>query len=262
MVLEAHKHEHSSFITLTYSDDFLPENHSLVPKDVTNFLKRLRRRLGPQSLRYYACGEYGGGKGRPHYHLAVFGVGLHDTQDIQKAWTCPDTKKPIGFVYVGTLTLDSAQYIAKYIQKGETKRDQFPDGRHPEFSRMSKRPGIGALAIPDIADHLTSNEGADLIMSHGDVPIALTHGRRSLPLGRYLRRKLREQVGLDEEEVKKNQSKKRLQELSAMQIEDEVLARTPKERADLRRRRFEEKKQKIRNLEARIRLKNNRGGSL
>lgn len=265
MILEAHKHEHSSFVTLTYSDEFLPKNNSLIPRDLTLFLKRLRRRLGAEiytkTLRYYACGEYGTYSERPHYHLAIFGVGLHHTEDIQKAWSCPDTKEPKGFVYVGTLTLDSAQYIASYIQKGKTKPDQFPDGRHPEFPRMSRRPGIGALAISDISDSLTTDHGSDVILSHGDVPIALKHGRRSLPLGRYLRRKLREHIGLDEDQIKKDYSQKKALEMYTLRLEDEAIARSPQEALDLRRKRFAEKKQKIRNLESRLNAKN-KGGSI
>lgn len=261
MILEAHKHADSVFLTVTYNDKFLPENNSLVPNDLTNFIKRLRRRLGAKSLRYYACGEYGSGQERPHYHLALFGVGRHHEEDIQKAWTCPDSKESKGFVYIGDLTLDSAQYIASYIQKGKTKSDQFQDGRHPEFSRMSRRPGIGALILPDLVDSLTSDTGADLILEHGDVPIALNHGRRSLPLGRYLRRKLREQIGLDEDQIKKNLSEKKMYEMQTLLIEDEALARTPQERADVRRQRFQEKQQKIRNLESRIKART-KGGIL
>lgn len=265
MILEAHKHEHSSFVTLTYSDDFLPKNNSLVPRDLTLFLKRLRRRLGKEihtkSLRYYACGEYGTHSERPHYHLAIFGVGLHHEEDIQKAWTCPHTKVSKGFVYVGTLTLDSAQYIASYIQKGKTKQDQFPDGRYPEFPRMSRRPGIGALAVEDISNSLTTDQGSDVILSHGDVPIALKHGRRSLPLGRYLRRKLREHIGLDEDQIKKDYSQKKMLEMQVVLLEDAALARTPQEAYELRRKRYAEKQQKIRNLESRLNARK-KGGSI
>lgn len=265
MILEAHKHEFSVFLTVTYNDEFLPKNNSLVPRDLTLFIKRLRRRLGTEistkSLRYYACGEYGTQSLRPHYHIALFGVGLHHEEDIQAAWTCPDTKVSKGFVYIGTLTLDSAQYIASYIQKGQTKKDQFPDGRYPEFSRMSRRPGIGALAVEDISNSLTTDHGSDVILSHGDVPIALKHGRRSLPLGRYLRRKLREHIGLDEDQIKKDYSQKKMLEMLTLRLEDEALARNPEEALELRRKRFAEKQQKIRNLESRLNARK-KGGSI
>lgn len=126
---------------------------------------------------------------------------------------------------------------------------------------MSRRPGLGALTVPDIVDSLTSDSGADLIITHGDVPIALKHARRSLPLGRYLRGKLREALGLDLQAIKKNQSEKKLQEMSFLRLQDEALARTPQEALALRQKRFAEKKQKIKNIESRIRARN-KGGSL
>lgn len=261
MILEAHKHEHSSFITLTYSDEFLPKNNSLQPEDVSLFLKRLRKSLGQKKLRFFACGEYGSGKERPHYHLAIFGVGQHHLEDIQKAWTCPHTKVSKGFVYYGTLTLDSAQYIASYIQKGRTKPDQFQDGRHPEFSRQSRRPGIGATCVSDISDSLTSDTGAELIESQGDIPYALKHGRKSLPLGRYLRKKIKEYLGLDEEKIKKEHYQKKVHEMQRLRLEDEALARTPEELYQIRKTRYLEKKQKIRNLESKIKART-KGGML
>lgn len=70
--------------------------------------------------------------------------------------------------------------------------DERLDGRYPEFARMSLRPGIGAAAMDDLASaHLT------YIPDAVDVVSALRHGRKLLPLGRYLKRRLRERVGRD-----------------------------------------------------------------
>lgn len=63
---------------------------------------------------------------------------------------------------------------------------------------MSRRPGIGAGAVPVVAEALNDTHGARSIAVAGDVPQALSHGRVSLPLGRYLRRKLREEMGFAE----------------------------------------------------------------
>lgn len=65
-------------------------------------------------------------------------------------------------------------------------------GRHPEFARMSNRPGLGASAMHEVASQLMT---FNLDTSQADVPSALQHGGRALPLGRYLRRKLRTLVG-------------------------------------------------------------------
>lgn len=45
---------------------------------------------------------------------------------------------------------------------------------------------------------MNDSRGAQLLAQAGDVPRALMHGRRTLPLGRYLRRKLREELGFSE----------------------------------------------------------------
>lgn len=261
MVLESYKHPVSSFITLTYNEAHYPKGGTLVPRDLKLFLMRLRSRLSPRRIRFYACGEYGGGEQeRPHYHAALFGVGQDDVESIEKAWHSPDTKQPIGFVHVGTLTLDSAQYITKYIQKGYNKRDDDRlKGRHPEFARMSNRPGIGALVIKDVAESLNSDAGMELLLRNGDVPAALSHGKRSLPLGRYLRSKLRQEMGLDEEKIRKENYQRKTGELSALREKAKGIA-CPKARAEAEHQ-WEAKKQKIRNLEAKIKI-HRKGGVL
>lgn len=47
--------------------------------------------------------------------------------------------------------------------------------------------------MPELADIALR---FDLKKTHGDVPSAVRHGMKILPLGRYLRGKLREQVGM------------------------------------------------------------------
>lgn len=65
-------------------------------------------------------------------------------------------------------------------------------GRHPEFARMSLKPGIGAWAMEDVA--LTIMQHPKLAKQE-DVPTSLMHGKRHMPLGRYLRRKLADALG-------------------------------------------------------------------
>lgn len=213
-MLEAYKHAYNSFVTLTYSDGkpdrktgkiitrrdgspALPPGGNLEPKDLQDFLKRLRKRFGSLTLRYYACGEYGEKDQRPHYHLALFGAGIEDTEAINSAWG-------LGFVYVGDLTHDSAQYIAGYVTKKMTSWDDPRlDGRHPEFARMSLRPGIGATAVKDIADVLTTGPGCDALARVGDVPHALMLEKKSIPLGKYIRGKLRQKMGFPDAKAPK-----------------------------------------------------------
>ncbi len=62
-------------------------------------------------------------------------------------WTHPrlNTVWGLGRVVVGTLTVESAQYVARYIMKKVNGPDQVNhyQGRTPEYVTMSRRPGLG-----------------------------------------------------------------------------------------------------------------------
>lgn len=157
---EAKQWENNCFLTLTYNDQHLPEDRSLHPEHMTNFWKRLRKKHG-SGIRYFYCGEYGDRSGRPHYHAIVFNMVFSD----QKLWRMSrdnpvyrsDTLEklwPYGFSSIGSVTMQSAAYVARYIMKkrtGDGAEDYYDyvdtDGvihrRLPEFVRMSRRPGIG-----------------------------------------------------------------------------------------------------------------------
>lgn len=128
----------SSFVTLTYDDDHLPLNGSLVKSDVQLFLKRLRKNLG-RTFKYFLGAEYGEHGLRPHYHIIFFGVGSSDRLQVERAWGK-------GHIFVGGVTHDSARYVASYTLKkltGPASAAYSARGVIPEFSLMSRRPGIG-----------------------------------------------------------------------------------------------------------------------
>ena len=142
-------HELSSFddavfVTLTYDDDHLPPNGTLVVDDLQKFFKRLRkevkRRGSPDKIRYYACGEYGDRFGRPHYHVILFGLSLRDDDKSMVRY-----KWPHGLVHFGTVTPDSISYVCQYIDKkytGDKAVEEYTDkGRAPIFKVCSL--GIG-----------------------------------------------------------------------------------------------------------------------
>lgn len=150
---ETQMHKQNTFVTLTYDDKHLPENGSLVPKHLQKFLKRLRKQT-KLKLRFYASGEYGEEKQRPHYHLIIFGCDFEDKQfykygktglpvytsaTLHKIWTA-------GQATIGNVTFESAAYVARYTCKKITgdKAAEHYKGKEPEFGRMSRRPGIGA----------------------------------------------------------------------------------------------------------------------
>lgn len=68
------------------------------------------------------------------------------------------------------------------------------EGRHPEFARMSNRPGLGRDAMFEIASELM-HYGLD--NTQEDVPTTLRNGSKRLPLGRYLVQNLRDMIGRD-----------------------------------------------------------------
>lgn len=156
---ETESHEDNCFITLTYDDETLPKTGSLVKDDMQKFMKRLRKWLEPNKVRYYACGEYGDDTNRPHYHSIMFGY-WPDDAEYHKASKSGDkyyTSEKLnklwgkGYVIIGEATFESAAYVARYVTKKITggtdeakkKMELHYNGRTPEFSLMSRRPGIG-----------------------------------------------------------------------------------------------------------------------
>lgn len=222
-MLEAGEHEESCFVTLTYDDKHNDGN--LHPEHIRDFLKRFRKEIEPRRIRYFAVGEYGDETDRPHYHMAIFGYPTcqrgRTRHDLRKlGGVCCDVCEQIrskwnfGAIDSGSLTEHSAQYIAGYVTKKMTaKDDPRLQGRHPEFARMSNRPGLGLMAMHDVADAFLS---FNLEQSQADVPAALRLGSRMMPVGRYLKGKLREMTGMDTQEVKDYGVKKAKEEVQGL----------------------------------------------
>lgn len=228
ILLESKKHGDSCFVTLTYNEKHTPTGGSLSIRDYQLWLKRLRRAISPTRVRYFLAGEYGEKSYRPHYHIALFGIspvvagGLDGRGGAAaEAWVDRDGES-LGYSYVGDLTPESAAYICGYVTKKLSNRgDENLKGKVKEFARMSLRPGLGAGAMDDVARVLENvGIGVDPFKSTGDVPVALRHGRRMLPLGRYLRRLLRANVGFGGKEVPKAAAEGYARELRRMFEED------------------------------------------
>lgn len=201
-MLESQNKPDNCFVTLTFSENNLPSDGSVNPRHLSDFVKRLRADLPPRSIRYYGVGEYGDETFRPHYHVILFGYPncRRGRTDLRKR-TCCDVCELVrrkwghGEVFLGSVDTNSAQYVCGYVTKKMTsKNDVRLAGRHPEFARMSLKPGIGADSLHDVASVLLA---LDLEQTEVDVPSSLRHGSRVLPLGRYLHRRLRLLVGRD-----------------------------------------------------------------
>jgi hypothetical protein len=130
----------SLFVTLTYATTNMPfhgENPTLQKTDLQKFFKRLRK-LNPEvKLKYFAVGEYGTKKNRPHYHAVIFNANPHT---IERAWALDN--KRIGEVHIGQVTESSIVYTLKYMCK-HGRID--PKELAPEFRLMSK--GMGEAYV-------------------------------------------------------------------------------------------------------------------
>lgn len=141
----------SCFLTLTYDQVHLPPGGTLMLTHLQKFVKRLRKRMG--KFRYFAIGEYGTERFRPHYHLIGFhqdfrrdryfwrtsakGYPLDRSPTLEGLWT-------FGSSEIGNVSLGSASYIARYVQqKRLTAEIAHSSGRMPEFTTASRRPGLG-----------------------------------------------------------------------------------------------------------------------
>lgn len=186
----------STFVTLTYSDDQVPRNSEGFPtleaSHYRQFLKRLRKNAAAK-VRYFVCGEYGEHTQRPHYHLALFGLfrcegGPSLRQGKGVICVCPTCSVVrlswgYGHTMVATLSEKSAMYIAGYVVKKMTSSsDPRLNGRAPEFARMSLKPGLGALALGPVVSALKEHKLP--------VPFGMRHGKKIMPFGRYLRRRI------------------------------------------------------------------------
>jgi hypothetical protein len=171
---EASMFDNNCFITLTYDDEHLPFDGSLNKDDWQKFMKRLRKRFkGMQEvissdkssfpIRYFHAGEYGDRLGRPHYHACLFNFDFEDkeffkTVNEQHLYTSKTLQElwPFGFSTIGSVTFDSAAYVARYIMKkiyGDSADEHYSrfdpitgELRRllPEYCTQSRRPGIAA----------------------------------------------------------------------------------------------------------------------
>lgn len=156
------------FVTLTYNEDNLPrqfftnddgecfEVNSLIKNDLSSFIKRLRSHYDYYDIKndmsFYACGEYGSNFFRPHYHLLIFGLPIHDlvyhsTKNGFVTYNSPTFENlwKKGFVTINEFSWETAAYVARYMlkkQKGEDFDKYKKFNLVPEFVNMSRSPGI------------------------------------------------------------------------------------------------------------------------
>lgn len=197
------------FITLTYDTKYVPitENGfmTLRKAELQAFFKRLReyekqgrsgalaKKIG-KSLKYYAVGEYGTIRKRPHYHIILFN--LLDEENIYKAWK-------FGGIDVQEANNNTIDYTLKYIMKkiGGHKFKAF-DGEK-EFSIMSKKLGHNWMSEA-IVRHYRENL---------DINYTIADKGYKVPLSKYYRDKMltkeekNVQIGIIKRAVEEQNSK-------------------------------------------------------
>ncbi|QIR82364.1 replication initiator protein [Chicken microvirus mg7_19] len=177
--LESQMHDNFAFVTLTYDNQHLPTGSNLESSAISSFMKRLRYYL-PYKVRYYGCGEYGEKRGRPHYHLLIFGLKENDYVYVNQAWNK-------GRVDVQTPRdpVKSIAYTATYVTKKIGKIDAWCKSNRRQVAPFQRC----SLSL-----------GLDFALKH--IPLFTTRLRvfgKVWYVGRYLRNKLAEKFSVLEE---------------------------------------------------------------
>ena len=152
---ESKCHDSNIFLTLTYRDEDCPAR--LDYSHFQKFMKDLRERLSrdvkvkdDSYISFMVTGEYGEKTKRPHWHVILFNyeptdaVYSYSTELGEKVFTSEflDELWGRGFCNFGSVTMDSASYVARYAAKklvhGKDDEHEF----HP-IHKTSKGRAIG-----------------------------------------------------------------------------------------------------------------------
>lgn len=162
MVHELDNWDSSSFITLTYDDDHLPYLDTLRKEHLQLYMKRIRKNLDGRKMKYFASGEYGEKGGRPHYHIILFGAGILDSSVLVSSWS-------LGMVHIGSVSHDSIQYVAGYVQKKLSGPAAEKYGRRdPPFQLQSQ--GLGLSYALENATNILQRLDITMFGKHVGIP--------------------------------------------------------------------------------------------
>jgi len=142
-----------------YESGNFPAVETLVRKDVTDYLKRVRtnyRRKKPNAnnLRYIVSGEYGGLLGRPHYHLGLWGLPLEYLPLLYEAWPHGHIDPPLWEAQTQKASVmeagNAATYQSKDLCKGAAENKGNPRVyiRQRPFVQGSTKPPLGERFYP------------------------------------------------------------------------------------------------------------------
>lgn len=184
------------FVHLTYNEEKLPENGSLVKKHLQNYLKRVRERIyemtGFRGIASINAGEYGEENGRAHYHTFLWRLpevqGLFEA--LIESWNQSEDGKDcritVSRMYGNPIK--AATYCAGYSTKPSRKYDKKYNesdddykrrtGREPPFVTWSH--GIGLKWL---------EENEKMLLEKGMI---IVENGKCLAFPRYYRKKLQE----------------------------------------------------------------------
>lgn len=167
---EAKMHEGNIFLTLTYSDEHLPSDKLYYP-DWQNFIQALRQKVYCNAktkearnalyIPYMVTGEYGELNKRPHWHALLFNYyprdarpkyTTHAEQTVHTSATIDSLWKK-GNSEFGTVTIDSAGYVARYAAKKLVHGKDHEHDFHP-IHKTSSRRAIGRSWIEKYYQHV------------------------------------------------------------------------------------------------------------
>lgn len=169
---EASLHENNIFLTLTYNDASLT-SQELIYEDFQLFMKKLRK-TQPQKIPVMVTGEYGEINKRPHWHALLFNYAPTDgklkytTKNQEPVYTSEKLEKlwNKGNLEYGSVTMDSANYVARYAAKklvhGKDQEHQY----HPIHKTSSKN-AIGKGWIEKNYKHTFEN--GHIVLPNGQI---------------------------------------------------------------------------------------------
>lgn len=159
--------ETAYFITLTYDEDHVPMSvdketgsvcMAVKKEDIQLFMKRLRKACSDKQIRFFLNSEYGQQTQRPHYHALVFNIPedkiFQDSRIIKRGRSTSFTSPWLasiwknGNVEFGIASKERAGYCAKYF----IDRKEIDEDHVPNFSLMSRCPGIGYAYMKQIRE--------------------------------------------------------------------------------------------------------------
>ena len=242
-VLLEQRHAESVFATFTYNEESVPRlsdgRTNLAPEDFSLLLKRVRKAVRG-GVRYFGVGEYGGQTERAHFHLLAFAprgsYWPYQEQFWQEAWTVHAKAK--GFVTLSPADVARVRYCMGYTTKKLTSRnDERLEGRHPEFTRMSRKPPLGAQGISEILATMCSRAGSHQIVRERDVPSMYRLDGKIYPIGRYWRNWLRREYGVPTKTAEDWTQKDSWDiNIKAARVREHVAAKRLREKAAIRSR--------------------------